>query len=62
MISIDTRFERALLALVTAAAVLLVAAPDGGPILSGELLPIAGAVGVAVYASGHGECGDCGCC
>jgi hypothetical protein len=60
MLRIDTRLERALLAVAAAAGtLLLVTAGNGEPILSGELLPIAVAVGVAVYAGGCSNCRGC---
>lgn len=60
MLRIDSRLERALLAVATAAGtLLLLTAGNGEPILSGELLPIATAIGVAVYAS---EGSGCCCC
>lgn len=58
MLPIDSRLERALLAVGTAAGtLLLLTVGNGESFLSGELLPIAVAVGVAVYA-GEGS----GCC
>lgn len=56
---IDTRLERALLAIAMATGtLLLVMAGNGESILSGELFPIAVAMGVAVYAGeGSGCCG-----
>lgn len=63
MTRIDPHLERALLAVAVAAGTLLVlTAPDGDPILSSELLPVAGAVGVAIYAANGDCCGSCGCC
>jgi hypothetical protein len=59
MLRIDTRLERALLAVATATGTaLLLTVGNGEPVLSSELLPIAVAVGVAVYAGrGSGCCG-----
>lgn len=55
MLRIDSRLERALLAVATATGTLLaLTVGNGEPILSNELLPIAVAVGVAVYAE-HGS-------
>jgi len=63
MYRIDARLERALLAVAVAAGTLfLLTVPDGEAILSRELLPIAVAVGVAIYASGSGDCESCSCC
>lgn len=57
MLRIDARLERALLAVAAAAGTaLLLTVGNGEPILSGELLPIVGAVGVAVYAGGCSNC------
>lgn len=54
---IDTRLERALLAVAAAAGTaLLLTVGSGEPATSGELIPIAGAVGVAVYAGGRSGC------
>lgn len=62
MLRIDTGLERALLAAAVAAAtVLLLTVPGGEPIPSGAVLPIAVAVGVAVYASEDDCSGSCGC-
>lgn len=59
MLRIETRLERALLAVAMAAGtLLLVTVGSGEPISSGELLPIAAAIAVAVYAGeGSGCCG-----
>jgi hypothetical protein len=55
---IESSLERALLAVATAAGtLLLLTVGNGEPVLSSELLPIAVAVAVAVYA---GE--ESGCC
>ncbi|AGN00489.1 hypothetical protein L593_02690 [Salinarchaeum sp. Harcht-Bsk1] len=60
MLRIESRLERALLAVATAAGtLLLLAVGSGEPILSGELLPIAVAVGVAVYAGEGSNCAAC---
>ena len=60
MLRIDSRLERALLALATAAGtLLLLTVGNGEPMLSGDLLPIAAAVGVAVYAGGCSNCQGC---
>jgi|GEM_PF-3160258 len=61
MIRTDTRLQRALLAVATAAGtLLLLTVGNGEPILSGDLAPIALAVGVAVYA--EGDSNRSGCC
>lgn len=63
MLRIDTRLEHALLAVAVAAATaVLLTVPDGEPIVTSEMLPIAVAVGVAVYTSGDDSCDSCGCC
>ncbi|WP_248515889.1 hypothetical protein [Salinarchaeum laminariae] len=60
MIRTDTRLQRALLAVATAAGtLLLLTVGNGEPLLSSELVPIAAAVGVAVYADGCSNCSGC---
>lgn len=63
MFRTDTRLGRTLPAVATAVgAVLLLTVPDGAPILTGEMLTVGVTAGVAVYANGGGDCGDCSCC